>query len=361
MVKCLRIVMMVLYMGVEKIAFLWKSRWLYLVKNYNVYTYIGFGVIDRGTNVLQVRPTTICPLNCIFCSVDAGPKSRYRIAEFMVEYHALLKTINEITRFKGGGVEILIDTIGEGLTYPHIFELIKELRKNPLITAIALETHGSLLTKEIIDHLNEAGLSRINLSIDTFNPEKARYLQGVKWYNVEKIKKLAEYIVRETNIDLHVTPIWIPGINDDDVIEIVKWAYEIGAGKKWPPATIQKYNVHKYGRKIPGVKELSWNSFWKWIREFEEKYGYRVSWSMEEWGMYRTRKYPCPYKVGEKIVVEIIAPGIFKGEYLGVDHRRNTVFAVIGKGIKLKNHYLVEVIENKDCLVIARAIKQIHI
>ncbi|MCE4627148.1 MAG: radical SAM protein, partial [Desulfurococcales archaeon] len=31
------------------------------------------GVIDRGTNVLQVRPTTLCPLNCIFCSVDAGP------------------------------------------------------------------------------------------------------------------------------------------------------------------------------------------------------------------------------------------------------------------------------------------------
>ncbi len=348
-------------MSIKKIAKLWGRKWLYLVENYMTYTYIGFGVIDRGTNVLQVRPTTICPLNCIFCSVDAGPYSRYRVAEFMVEYNTLINTINEIIKYKGGGVEILIDTIGEGLTYPHILKLIKELKKNPLISSIALETHGALLNKKTIDLLEEAGLDRINLSIDTLNPEKARYLQGVEWYDVEKVKKLAEYIVKETNIDLHVTPIWIPGINDEDVVEVVKWAYEIGAGKKWPPATIQKYNVHKYGRKIPGVNELSWNSFWKWIRGFEEKYGYRVSWSMEEWGMRRTRKYPCPYKKGDKIVVEVVAPGVFKGEYLGIDHSRNTVFAIIGRRIRIGNYYVVEVVENKDCLVIAKAIKQIHI
>jgi uncharacterized Fe-S cluster-containing radical SAM superfamily enzyme len=35
--------------------------------------HIAFGVIDRGTNIIQVRPTSLCNLNCIFCSVDAGP------------------------------------------------------------------------------------------------------------------------------------------------------------------------------------------------------------------------------------------------------------------------------------------------
>ena len=32
-----------------------------------------FGIIDRGTSLLQVRPSCGCNLNCPFCSVDAGP------------------------------------------------------------------------------------------------------------------------------------------------------------------------------------------------------------------------------------------------------------------------------------------------
>ena len=346
---------------IKQIAVIWGGRRLYLVKNYMLHTYIGFGIIDRGTNVLQVRPTTLCPLNCIFCSVDAGPFSRNRVAEFIVELDTLLNTFNEIARYKGGGLEALIDTIGEGLTYPRIFDLIRELKKNPLVSSVALETHGALLSKPVIDKLEEAGLDRINLSIDTLNPEKARYLQGVKWYDVRKVVEYAEYTVKETNIDLHVTPVWIPGLNDEDVVEVIEWAYRIGAGKKWPPATIQKYNVHKYGRKIPGAREISWSNFWRWIREFEEKYGYRVSWTMDEWGMRRLRPYPCPYRVGEKLVVEIKSYGVFRGEYLGVDHGRNRVLTVVGKHVHLNNYYLVEVIENKDCLVIAKAIKRIHI
>ena len=40
---------------------------------------IAFGLIDRGTNLIQIRPFTGCPLSCIFCSVDAGPRSRNRV------------------------------------------------------------------------------------------------------------------------------------------------------------------------------------------------------------------------------------------------------------------------------------------
>ena len=33
-----------------------------------------FGVIDRGTNIIEVKPLTSCNISCIFCSVDEGPK-----------------------------------------------------------------------------------------------------------------------------------------------------------------------------------------------------------------------------------------------------------------------------------------------
>ncbi len=348
-------------MIMKQYKMIWGKRPLYFVENGFIHTYIGFGVIDRGTNVLQVRPTTLCPMNCIFCSVDAGKYSWNRWAEYIVELNTILKSVKKITRYKGGGIEALIDTIGEALTYPWITDLVERLREEPSISSIAIETHGGMLNKKLIDRLEEAGLDRVNLSIDTFNKEKARFLYRVKWYDPDKVKKYAEYIVKETDIDLHITPLWIPGINDKDIEEIVKWAYRIGAGKKWPPVTIQKYNVHKYGRKIPGVKPVSWKSFWQWIKDFERKTGYRVSWSMDEWRMYYTRKYPCPYKRGDKVFVETISRGVFRGEYLGIinDHE-DVLVTAIGRHLGIGRKYYGTVIEDKDCLLIVKTIKELH-
>ncbi|MET1159449.1 MAG: radical SAM protein [Thermoprotei archaeon] len=347
---------------IREIAKIWGNRTLYVISSSNViHTYIGFGVIDRGTNVLQVRPTTLCPLNCIFCSVDAGPYSRNRVAEFIVDLDTMINSVKAIAEYKGGGIEALIDTIGEGLTYPQIFDLIRLLKRLPSIESVALETHGLLLSIDIVKKLEEAGLDRINLSIDSLNPEKARFLQGVEWYDVNKVREIAEYIARETSIDLHVTPVWIPGINDKDVVEIIEWAYRIGTGKKWPPATIQKYVVHKYGRKIPGIKPLSWKSFWRWVREFESRYGLRISWDMSEWGMKRTKRYPCEYKRGDKLIVDVLAPGVFRGEFISVDKSKNVIITLTGKGIKIGYSYYAEIIEDRDCLLIARAIHRIRI
>ena len=56
---------------------------------------IAFGIIDRGTNLLQIRPTTVCPLNCPFCSTDAGPFSRLHDVNFEVECDYLVEEIEK--------------------------------------------------------------------------------------------------------------------------------------------------------------------------------------------------------------------------------------------------------------------------
>ena len=38
-----------------------------------------FGIIDRGTNIIEIRPTTGCNLNCIYCSVDEGTPSKRKV------------------------------------------------------------------------------------------------------------------------------------------------------------------------------------------------------------------------------------------------------------------------------------------
>jgi uncharacterized Fe-S cluster-containing radical SAM superfamily enzyme len=331
----------------------------YIDDDLPVFGYIAFGVIDRGTNVLQVRPTTICPQNCIFCSVDAGLKSEHRWAEYIVKPDLLIRGVEEAIEEKGCSVELLIDTIGDALTYPYLTELISRLKKISGVRAVALETHGLLLSRKLIDKLNEAGLDRINLSLETLNPEKAKYLYGNTAYDVRKVVDSAEYAVKETHIDLHVTPLWLPGVNDDDLVNVINWALKIGAGKRWPPVTVQKFIKHKYGRG-KSLKEVSWREFWGFIDKLEVKLGVRLRWSMEEWGMHYAKRIHPVLRRGDFIEVEALARGWLRGEYLGKYSNKALVTLLPRPGLKISpgSTYLVRVLDTKDNLYIARVEKQ---
>ncbi len=316
---------------------------------------VAFGVIDRGTNVVQVRPTSVCGLCCIFCSVDAGPCSKRRWADFYVDDIEWLVTwVEDVAKFKEEKVEALIDGAGDPLEHPRIVEIVAMLKESRWIKSVALETHGRLLDYKIAKKLDEAGLDRINLSLDTLDEEKGKLLSGRKDYSVSKVKEVIEWIVKNTKIDVHVTPVWIPGINDEDVKKVIIWAKEIGLGKRWPPFTVQKYVVHKHGRKVKGVKEMTWNEFWKKLEEMERELGVRLRWSMDEWGMKFAKKVPEVYKIGERVKVEIIARGLFRGEWLGIPiPRRDRVFTVIGN-YEVGERVKVKVISNKDNIYLAK-------
>jgi Predicted Fe-S oxidoreductase len=71
-----------------------------------------YGIVDQGTNVVEVRPTSLCPLNCVFCSVAAGPLEGRRWADFTVKKDALVDALKAVVRYKGDGVEVHIDGMG---------------------------------------------------------------------------------------------------------------------------------------------------------------------------------------------------------------------------------------------------------
>ncbi|MEM1634579.1 MAG: radical SAM protein [Thermosphaera sp.] len=325
--------------------------------------HIAFGVIDRGTNVIQVRPTTICPMNCAFCSVDAGLYSSYRGAEFIADPEVILNSLNEVASVKTAPIEVLIDTVGEGLTYPFIYDLVKSLKNHPKVKSVALETHGAPLSEKTINKLWDSGLDRVNLSFDTFSIEKARILYGLQSYNPLRVAKLAEYITKETSIDLHVTPLWLPKWNDEEIEKILEWALKIGAGKKWPPVTVQKFNEHKYGRNRLRIKPVSWAQFFNWLESLERRTGIRVKWTMKEWGMVYDNKIPIVYKKGDIVGAETIAKGWLKRELLGITlgrHKR-LITMIPGKNVNIKvgARYAVKIIEDKDGIYVGKIIEKI--
>ena len=315
---------------------------------------IAFGLIDRGTNIIQVRPITTCALSCIFCSTDAGPKSRSRQTEYIVDLEYLIDKFIELVKFKGPRkIEAHIDTVGDPFTYPKIIDLVQELASIPGVEVISVQTHGVLLNEHIIDELNDAGLDRINLSIDSMDPEKAKMLSGTNWYDLNKILGIAEYIVKSTDIDLLIAPVWVPGINDEDIPKIIEFALKIGAGKKWPPLGIQKFESHKRGRKPKGVKPMTWKQFYNALRKWEMKYNVKLILSPEDFGIHKRKMYPSPFKIGEVVKVKVLAPGWLKGEALGAA-KGYAITLVNMRKIPIGEYIFAKIIKTKHNIFLAK-------
>ena len=325
-----------------------------------------FGIVDMGTNIIEVRPTSLCPLSCIFCSVNAGPKSRARWAEFVVDVDLLVDAVREIVQYKQcDNIEIHIDGMGEPGTYHKLPELIQELREIPEVKVVSMQTRLVTFNEKKILDLEAAGLDRINLSVDAVDPELARKLADTEWYNVKRVLELAEFTIRNTRIDVVLAPVWVPTLNDEEMPKLIEWAKRTGAGKRWPPILIQKYVPHKHGRR-PQVPVMSWDEFFRKLRELEKKYNIKLIPSSEDFNIVKTRALPQTFKKGEVVKVEIIDRGIFKNEYIAVPlklkhssifDRTITVIAdskleplLIGQRIR------VRIIENRNNIYLAEPI-----
>ncbi|WP_243680016.1 radical SAM protein [Vulcanisaeta souniana] len=330
---------------------------------------LAFGLVDRGgTNIIEVRPTTLCPLSCIYCSVNAGPRSTNRWAEFIDDPGgALLSALEEVIRFKDvNDVEVHIDGMGEPGVYPHLVELVRGgIKAISGVSRVSIQTRLYMLNDDSLRELAQAGLDRINLSVDSLNPELAKRISGVPWYDVNRVKDLVTHAL-ELGINVIISPVWLPGINDDDMVSIIKWAREAGLGKnELPPVLIQKYIPHKRGRRVK-VRVMTWQEFWGKIRELENKLGVKLSATNDGLNIHRAPKLPIPYDVDDEVKVRIISRGIIKGEFLGVIlplrnsviyDRVITVIAepnmekiLIGKQVK------VRIIENNNNIYIGRLI-----
>jgi len=319
---------------------------------------VAFGVIDRGTNLIQVRPVSFCVLSCIFCSTDAGPRSHWRQTEYIVDLDLLIEWVKAIVKFKGTGVEAHIDTVGDPLLYHKLPDLIHELKSIDGIRVVSLQTHAATLTTKLADKLAAAGLDRINLSIDTLDSGKAAYLCATNWYRVEKVMDVAEYIVRSTGTDVLLAPLLLPGINDNDIPKIIEWGLRIGVGKKFPPFGIQKFLRHKHGRVPKGIRNMSWKEFNAYLRKLEEKYRVKLLLSEEDFTIKKARIVPIMYEAGRKIKVKIIAPGWLKNEWLAVPVGReeSRVITVLGKDLPIGAKLSVRIISNKHNIYLAEPV-----
>ena len=272
-----------------------------------------FGLIDRGTNIIEVKPITSCNISCVFCSVDEGPYSRRKV-DFVVEKDYIVNELRKIVEFKGSkNIDAHINAQGEPMLYAEMVELVRDIMSIKGVKSSSIDTNGTLLSKQLIDELADAGLTRINLSLNALDPEKAQKLAGYP-YNLTKVMEMARYI--PSKMDLIIAPVWMPGYNDEELAKLAKFAEEIGAGKHCPPIGIQNMLNYRFGRNP--VESVPMEQFYKKMRELEQKHNVKLIFNKSAFEVEKLPELPKPFKKGQIVNAEVVLPGRIGNENLAV-------------------------------------------
>ena len=302
------------------------------------------GILTRNNNsLLQIRATTLCNLNCNFWSPDAG--SRSKRTRYVVDFRWLLEWVKEIVDYYNGVDWAHIDSVGEPFMYPKLIELVKGLKKIKGVKRVSMITNGSLLNEKNIKLLEESGLDKINISLHSLDREKSKTLFGSSLYDVDKVVEAIK-MLKKTKIDVWLTPVYFPELNNDDIEEIIRFAKENNC-----KLGIQKYEIHKYGRRLKGVKEQTYYHFYKKLGEWEKKFNFKLKYGSHDLSLQRTRKLPEKLVKGEIYNINVKEKGWLQNQMIGVaENRAVTLLQDAGKGKRVK----ARVIDVRNNIYIAK-------
>lgn len=173
---------------------------------------------DRTIDYLRISLTERCNLRCRYCMPEEGIKN--------IGHNRIL-TLEQVFRLvkiaAGVGFKKVRLTGGEPLVRKNIAKLIADIASLPEIEDISMTTNG-LLYADMAEELRDAGLKRINISLDTMNPGKYRYItRGGEYKDAQRaIFKALELQMNPVKLNV----VAIKGFNDNEVLDFAELAYK---------------------------------------------------------------------------------------------------------------------------------------
>ncbi|RLI36690.1 GTP 3',8-cyclase MoaA, partial [Candidatus Bathyarchaeota archaeon] len=166
----------------------------------------------------RISVTQRCNLHCFYCHREGEDYESNR--EMTPE--EIETIIRVVSSFGVGKVKI---TGGEPLLRGDILEIIEGINRVPGISEISMTTNGVLLN-ELAGPLREAGLARVNVSLDTLNPETYKMITGV-----DSLERVLSGIRKAAEVGLYpvkVNMVLLRGLNDGEIWDMAKFAGENG-------------------------------------------------------------------------------------------------------------------------------------
>lgn len=167
----------------------------------------------RTINYLRLSVTDLCNLRCSYCMPAEGVRKRPRGEALTVE-----ETVEVARAAAACGITKVRLTGGEPLVRRGILEICREIAALPGITEVCMTTNGILLPR-FAGALKAAGLSRLNISLDT--------LDAGKYREITRMGALEDALAgiraaREAGFSpIKLNVVLMGGINDDEICDFV--------------------------------------------------------------------------------------------------------------------------------------------
>jgi cyclic pyranopterin phosphate synthase len=176
---------------------------------------------DRHVNYLRVSVTDRCDLRCSYCMAEDMTFLPKRDVLSLEELDRLCSTFVDL------GVRKLRLTGGEPLVRKNIMWLVRRLGRHlesGALDELTLTSNGTQLAK-YADELAAAGVRRINISLDTLDPDK--FTAITRWGKLDQVLDgLAA--AKSAGLAVKINTVALKGINDDEFDRMVTWCGEGG-------------------------------------------------------------------------------------------------------------------------------------
>lgn len=170
--------------------------------------------IGRKINYLRISVTDLCNLRCKYCMPQRG---------LCKKSHDDILRIEELEAIVNQGVKIGIDKVritgGEPLVRRGIIKLIERISGMDGIKDLAITTNGILL-KKYAKELKNAGLSRVNISIDSL--DKNKYKEITRGGNIGDVLGGIAAAKKVGLTPIKLNTVLIGGFNDDEIKDFIK-------------------------------------------------------------------------------------------------------------------------------------------
>lgn len=169
---------------------------------------------NRKIDYLRISITDLCNLRCTYCMPNAVDNKRS---------HQDIITFEEISNLCKVGASLGVKKVrltgGEPLIRPDITKLISMIKTIDGIEDISITTNGVMLY-EMAKELKEAGLNRINISLDSLQTHRYSALTGR-----DELKKVLKGIEKAKSLGfekIKINAVLLKGINSDEIKEFVE-------------------------------------------------------------------------------------------------------------------------------------------
>ncbi len=176
--------------------------------------------IDRfGRNIhyLRISLTDHCNLRCVYCMPE---DMTFRPNQELLQDDEILHLAQ---LFANLGFDKIRLTGGEPTARAHIVDLVRGIAQTPGIRHLSMTTNGVLLDR-LAQPLAQAGLQRVNISIDTLDP--ARFRRLTRWGNLDDVLRGIRAAESAGLTPIKLNAVIVRGYNESDVIDLARLTYE---------------------------------------------------------------------------------------------------------------------------------------